>query len=407
MAHSDIRALEDRYGAHNYAPMDVTLVHGEGIHVWDDEGRCLLDLMSAYSAVSHGHCHPRIVHVAQEQMARLSVTSRAYHNEWLGPFLERVCTLTGMDRALPMNSGAEAVETAIKAARKWAYRHKGLADNQAQIIVMDGNFHGRTTTIVSFSSESSYREGFGPLTPGFISVAYGDIQALSQAMGPQIAAVLVEPMQGEAGIRLPPTGWLHDVEALCRQHNVLLLVDEIQTGLGRTGRVLACEHEGVHPDGLMLGKALGGGLLPVSMFLAREDLMDVFGPGEHGSTFGGNPLAARVGLEALNVMIEENLPINASRQGGRLLEALRRLHHPALKEVRGIGLFIGMEFDPAYASAREFCHYLLEAGALSKDTHGTVARICPPLVIDDSGVQEAIDCITQALHRLPKLPVKL
>lgn len=398
-AHSP-RELEALYGARNYAPLPITLVKGEGAWLWDDKGKSYLDLMGAYSAVSHGHCHPRLVAAAREQIGELCITSRAFHSRWLGPFLQRACEMTGMDRALPMNSGAEAVETAIKAARKWAYAYRQIPEGQAEIIAMAGNFHGRTTTIVGFSSEYQYKAGFGPVTPGFGLVPYGDVSALARAFTPNTAAVLVEPIQGEAGIVMPPTGWLHEVARLCREHDVLLLVDEIQTGLGRTGRMLACDHEGVRPDGLMLGKALGGGILPVSLFLARADVMDMFTPGDHGSTFGGNVLAARVGLEALNIIEDELLCERAAELGSYFLDGLRRLDHPAIREVRGRGLFLGIEFHESHFSARRFCEALLEHGALSKDTHHTVARICPPLVISREEIDEGLRRIGAALATL-------
>ncbi|HEX6591208.1 MAG TPA: ornithine--oxo-acid transaminase [Moraxellaceae bacterium] len=392
--------LEDDYGAHNYHSLPVDLVRGEGVWLWDKRGRRYLDLMSAYSAVSHGHCHPRLVAVAREQIGKLAVTSRAFHSEWLGPFLERACTLTGMDRALPMNTGAEAVETAIKAARKWASVVKGIPEGQAEILVMENNFHGRTTTIVGFSSVAEYRQGFGPATPGFGRLPFGDLRALEKAIGPYTAAVLLEPMQGEGGINIPPAGWLAGVAALCKARNVLLLVDEIQTGLGRTGRLLACDHEDVKPDGLMLGKALGGGLLPVSLFLAREDVMAVFGPGDHGSTFGGNALAARVGLEALNVLVEESLAERSADLGAYFLAELQRIGHPAIREVRGRGLFIGLELEPAWGTAGHFCELLLKQGALSKDTRATVVRLTPPLVISRPEIDLALQKIRAALMAL-------
>ncbi|MDQ8037375.1 MAG: ornithine--oxo-acid transaminase [Pedobacter sp.] len=393
-------SLEERYGAHNYASLPVDLVRGEGVWLWDKRGRRYLDLMSAYSAVSHGHCHPRLVAVAREQIGKLAVTSRAFHSEWLGHFLARACELTGMARALPMNTGAEAVETAIKAARKWAAVVRGIPDGQAEILVMENNFHGRTTTIIGFSSNEHYRAGFGPVTPGFGRVPFGDLRALEKAIGPYTAAVLLEPMQGEGGINIPPPGWLAGVAALCRERGVLLLVDEIQTGLGRTGARLACDHEKVKPDGLMLGKALGGGLLPVSLFLASEELMQVFGPGDHGSTFGGNPLAARVGLEALDVLEEENLAERSRDLGAYFLEQLRTLEHAAIREVRGAGLFIGMELDPAWSSAAHFCEALLKQGALSKDTRENVVRLTPPLVISRAEIDIALQKIRAALDSL-------
>lgn len=398
----DAPGLEDRYGARNYHALPLTVVRAEGVWLHDAEGRRVLDLMSAYSAVSHGHCHPRLVAAAREQLGRLNLTSRAVHSAWLGPFLEKACRMTGMDRALPMNTGAEAVETAIKAARKWAYTHKGIPEGQAEILVMQDNFHGRTTTLVGFSSTPQYREGFGPFTPGFGRVPFGDAAALERAIGPYTAAVLLEPMQGEGGINIPPAGWLREVAAICRRHDVLLLADEIQTGLGRTGALLACQHEGVRPDGLMLGKALGGGLVPVSLFLAREDVMEVFTPGDHGSTFGGNPLAARIGYEALCVIEEEQLAERARDLGEHFLAGLRALQHPSIADVRGRGLFIGLEFHPQWWSAARFCAELLTAGALSKDTREGVARLTPPLVITRHEIDEGLACIRRALEALER-----
>lgn len=393
-------ALEERYGAHNYQAMHVDLVRGEGVWLWDKRGRRYLDLISAYSAVNHGHCHPRLIAAASEQMNKLTVCSRVFHSEWLGPFLARACELTGMDRALPMNSGAEAVETAIKAARKWATLVKGIEDGQAEILVMENNFHGRTTTIVGFSSVEQYRAGFGPSTPGFCRLPFGDLRALEKAINPNTAAVLLEPMQGEGGINIPPPGWLAGVAKLCRERHVLLLVDEVQTGLGRTGALLACDHEGVKPDGLMLGKALGGGILPVSLFLASEELMSVFSPGDHGSTFGGNPLAARVGLEALNVFVEEQLAERSRDLGEYFLNELRRIGHPAIAEVRGCGLFIGLEIKPNWGTAADFCYALLKHGALSKDTRSSVVRLTPPLVISRAEIDIAVKKIQAALQDL-------
>lgn len=388
--------LEQQYGAHNYHPLPVTLVKGEGVWLWDDQGKRYLDCMSAYSAVSHGHCHPRLVNVAQAQIVQLNVTSRAFHSEWLGPFLAKACAMLGMDKALPMNTGAEAVETAIKAARKWAYTRKGVPDGLAEIIVMDGNFHGRTTTIVSFSTEPQYSYGFGPTTQGFRAVPFGDIEALNQAITPHTAAILLEPIQGEGGIIVPPQGWLTAVAQLCKQHNVLLLVDEIQTGLGRTGQLLACDYEAVKPDGLMLGKALGGGILAVSLFLARADVMDVFEAGDHGSTFGGNPLAARIGLEALHILEDEQLIQRAQQRGAYFVNKLHSLQHPAIKDIRGKGLLLGLELHRAY-NARQLCENLLEQGLLTKDTHGTVIRLAPPLVIAETEIDYAVSMIEKAL----------
>jgi len=389
--------LEARHGARNYDPLPVVLTRGEGVYLWDDTGRRYLDMMSAYSAVSFGHGHPVLVRALTEQAQRLAVTSRAFHSDRLGPFLARLCALTGMDRALPMNSGAEAVETAIKAARKWAYKRKRVNAHAAQIIVAAGNFAGRTTTIVGFSSEAQYRDGFGPFAPGFVSVPFGDAAALEAAITPNTAAFIVEPIQGEAGIIVPPAGYLKAAREICTRHNVLLICDEVQTGLGRTGRLLACEHEGVRPDGLVLGKALGGGLLPVSAFLAREDVMAQFTPGDHGSTFGGNALAAALGEAALDLLVAEDLPRRAHEGGDHLMGQLRALRHPAIRDVRGRGLLIGIDIDPAFASARAVCEALMSEGVLSKDTHGSVVRFAPPLVITQSQLDEAVAALRCAL----------
>lgn len=386
---------EQRYCAHNYHPLPVVLTRGEGAYVWDDAGKRYLDMMSAYSAVSHGHCHPRLVQALTKQAQTLAVASRAFYSDRLAPFLKKACELTGQDRALPMNSGAEAVETALKAARKWAYKVKGVAADRAEIIVCHGNFHGRTIAIVGFSSEAQYRDGFGPFAPGFKEVPFGDAAALEKAITPNTAAFLVEPIQGEGGIIVPPQGYLARCAEICKRNNVLLICDEIQTGLGRTGKLLACEHDGVKPDGLILGKALGGGLLPVSMFLAREEVMAVFHPGDHGSTFGGNPLAASVGLEALNVLIEEGLIARSAELGEYFQQALRTLKTPLIRAVRGRGLLIGVEFDPAKIAARTLCERLMQQGVLSKETHETVVRFAPPLVIS----REQIDFVVAALAK--------
>jgi ornithine--oxo-acid transaminase len=396
--------LEDRHGAHNYHPLPVVLTRGDGVWLFDERGRRWLDMMSAYSAVSFGHGHPALVRALTEQAGRLAVTSRAFHTDRLGPFLEALTRMTGMARALPMNSGAEAVETAIKAARKWAYKVKRVPDGQAQILVAEGNFAGRTTTIVGFSSEAQYRDGFGPFAPGFVRVPFGDAAALEAAITPHTAAFIVEPIQGEAGIVVPPAGYLKAVRDLCTRHDVLMICDEVQTGLGRTGRLLACDHEGVRPDGLTLGKALGGGLLPVSAFLAREDVMAQFTPGDHGSTFGGNPLAAAVGLAALQVLQDEDLARRAHDQGEYLMAQLGRLNHPAIVDIRGKGLLVGIEIDPAFAGAREVCEALLAEGVLSKDTHHTVVRLAPPLVIEREQIDFAVQAIGRVLRSLEKTP---
>jgi ornithine--oxo-acid transaminase len=397
-------ALEARYGAHNYRPLPVVLTRGEGVYLFDADGRRYLDMMSAYSAVSFGHSHPVLVRALVEQAGRLAVTSRAFHTDRLGSFLQALCRLTGMPRALPMNSGAEAVETGIKAARKWAYKVKGVPEGQAQIIVADGNFAGRTTTIVGFSSEAQYRDGFGPFAPGFVCVPFGDAQALEAAITPNTAAFIVEPIQGEAGIIVPPAGYLRAVRDICSRHNVLLICDEVQTGLGRTGAILACDHEGIKPDGLMLGKALGGGMLPVSAFLAREDVMAQFTPGDHGSTFGGNPLAAAVGQAALKLLEDEQLSQSAREQGDYLMAGLARLGHAAITDIRGKGLLIGVQIDPAFASARTVCEALMAEGVLSKDTHHTVVRLAPPLVISREQIDAALAALAKVLDGLGRGP---
>ena len=395
--------LEARYCAQNYHPLPVVLTRAEGAYVWDEAGKKYLDMMSAYSAVSHGHGHKRLVKLVQQQVERLNIVSRAFYTDKLGLFLEKACTLTGQDMALPMNTGAEAVETAIKAARKWAYTVKGVEKDKAEIIACTGNFHGRTTTIVAMSSEPQYKEGFGPYPAGFLLVEYGNIDALEAAINENTAAFLVEPIQGEGGIVVPPEGYLTAAAELCRKNNVLLIADEIQTGLGRTGKLLACEHEDVHPDGLILGKALGGGILPVSLFLARRDVMGVFTPGDHGSTFGGNPLAAAVGLEALNILIEDELPQKSSAMGEYLMGRLREFDTPLIKNIRGRGLFIGIEVDPALCSAREICELLMQRGLLSKETHETVVRLAPPLIIDQEEIDWAVDQIAEVLGEIDKL----
>jgi ornithine--oxo-acid transaminase len=389
--------LEKKYGAHNYAPLPVVLSKGDGVYLWDVDGKKYLDMMGAYSAVSHGHCHPRLVKALTTQAQQLAVTSRAYYSDKLGLFLKKACELTGQSAALPMNSGAEAVETAIKAARKWGYTVKGVAEGQAEIIVCEGNFHGRTTTIVGFSSEPQYRYGFGPFPPGFKGIAYGDIKALEAAITPNTVAFLVEPIQGEGGIILPPPGYLRACAELCRKHNVLFIADEIQTGLGRTGKLLAVEHENVKPDALILGKALGGGLLAVSLFLARAEVMAVFTPGDHGSTFGGNALAAAVGLEALNVLIEEKLIERSAELGEYMLQELRKIKSPLITDIRGRGLYIGVAVDPAKTTARALCLELMKKGLLSKETHETVIRLAPPLVITKAQIDDALSILNSVL----------
>lgn len=404
---SDRTDLEARFGAANYAPLPVTIVRGEGVFVWDADGRRYLDMMGAYSAASFGHCHPRLVKVLIEQAKRLDTISRAYFSDTLGPFLARACALTGMDRALPMNSGAEAVETALKAARKWAYKIKGVPHDSAEIIAAEGNFHGRTITIVGFSSVPQYRDGFGPFPPGFKLVPFGDAAALEAAVTPRTAAFLIEPIQGEGGIKVPPPGYLTDVARICRAHNVLLLCDEIQTGLGRTGRFLACQHDGIKPDGVMLGKALGGGLLPVSMFLARREVMQVFAPGDHGSTFGGNPIAAAVGLAALELLTEEHLIERAASVGSHLLKRLSSIKNPLIREVRGRGLFVGVELHRDGANAGMLAARLLKAGVLTKETHYNTLRFAPPLIINESQIDWAVDRVAEVLEEAAEARVPL
>jgi ornithine--oxo-acid transaminase len=399
----DAIALESQFSAPNYHPLPVVLTRGEGAYLWDVDGRRYVDMMSAYSAVSHGHGHPRILAALEAQARRLAVPSRAYHNDRLGAFLEKICAVTGLDAALPMNTGAEAVETAIKAARRWGYRVKGIARDRAEIIVAEGNFHGRTTTIVGFSSEAAYRDGFGPFAPGFRAVPFGDLAAMERAITPETAAVLVEPIQGEAGIIVPPQGWLAGVRRLCDKHGVLLIVDEVQSGLGRTGNWFAFQHEQIRPDGLILGKALGGGVLPVSAFVGTRALMDVVTPGSHGSTFGGNPLAAAVGLEALRVLEEEGLVERSRVLGEHMLQRLRAIKSPVLKEVRGRGLWAGAEIAPAFGSAREACERLLAKGVLSKETHDTVIRLAPPLVIAQEDLDWALDRFEEVVRELEPL----
>lgn len=387
---------EQLYGAHNYNPLPVVLVRGKGVYLWDENGKQYLDMMSAYSAVSHGHCHPKLVAALKAQAETLCIVSRAFYTNKLGPFLKRICELTGYDNALPMNTGAEAVETALKAARKWAYFKKGVPDDQAEIIVCKGNFHGRTTTIVGFSTEPQYKKGFGPFPPGFKIIPYGEAEALEEAIGPQTAAFLVEPIKGEGGIIIPPEGYLKACAEICKKHNVLMICDEIQTGLGRTGKFLACEHEQVTPDAIVLGKALGGGLLPVSLFLTRREVMDVFTPGDHGSTFGGNALAATVGLAAIDVLLEEGLITRAEKLGNYFLDKLKAIQSPLIRDVRGKGLLIGLEIQQGY-SAHDICLKLLEKGILTKETHQTIIRFAPPLVITEKQIDQAVDVIKEVL----------
>ena len=374
----DLMEMDDTYGAHNYKPLDVVLNKGEGVWVWDVEGNKYMDMLSSYSALNHGHRNPVIIKKMKEQLDKLTLTSRAFRNDQLPLFLKKVCEVTGMEMALPMNTGAEGVETALKATRKWSHKVKGVSENKAEIIAASNNFHGRTITIISFSTEEQYRDGFGPMTPGFPIVPYGDAKAIEDAINENTAGVLIEPIQGEGGIVVPPEGYLKEVQEICKRNNVLLIFDEIQCGLGRTGKMFAWEWEGAKPDGIILGKALGGGVYPVSIFAASKEVLGVFNPGDHGSTFGGNPVGAAVGLAALDYLIEEDLPGKALELGSYFMDLLRSLNNPVIKEVRGKGLLIGLELKE---KARPYAEKLKEKGLLCKETHGVVIRFAPPLVI--------------------------
>jgi ornithine--oxo-acid transaminase len=383
--------VETEYGAKNYKPLDVVLTRGEGVHVWDVDGNRYLDCLSAYSAVNQGHCHPKILAAMVEQAGRLTLTSRAFRNDQLAPFYEELCALTNSHKVLPMNSGAEAVETAIKVARKWGYEVKGVPEGRAEIIVASENFHGRTVAIVGFSSDPGSRGGFGPFAPGFRTVPFGDADALEAAIGPDTVAFLVEPIQGEAGVIIPPPGYLKRVRELCTRHNVILILDEIQTGLGRTGRLLAEEHEGIEADLTLIGKALSGGFYPVSAVLSNSEVMSVLHPGEHGSTFGGNPLACAVARAALRVLTEEGMVENAARVGDRLQAGLAAVATSRVKEVRGRGLMIAVELHPDAGGARRVCEALQGRGLLAKETHDHTIRIAPPLILTDDQADWIVD----------------
>ena len=394
----DYIALEEQYGAHNYHPLDVVIEKAEGVWVYDVDGKKYLDCLSAYSAVNQGHVHPEILKAMLEQAGKVTLTSRAFRNDQLPLFYKEFSEMTGYDMSLPMNSGAEAVETAVKLARKWAYRVKGVPRHQAEIIVCAGNFHGRTTTIVSFSTEPSYRDDFGPFTPGFVTVPYGDLDALKKAITPNTAAFLVEPIQGEGGVIIPPAGYLKQAADLCKQNNVLFIADEIQTGLARTGKLFASHHEDVRPDVVVVGKALSGGFYPVSAVLADKPILGLFQPGEHGSTFGGNPLAAAVARAALRVIREEKLAERAHELGTYFVEQLTEIPSPHVKEVRGRGLLIGVELKPSAGAARRFCEALQSRGILAKETHDNVIRFAPPLVIDKATIDWALPSIRGVLN---------
>jgi ornithine--oxo-acid transaminase len=398
MNSKELIELEESHGAHNYHPLDVVLTRGEGVWVYDVEGNRYLDCLSAYSALNQGHVHPKILSTMLAQVEQLTLTSRAFRNDQLPLFYKELSELTGYEMALPMNSGAEAVETAIKLARKWAYQVKGVPRYKAEIITCENNFHGRTVSIITFSTEPLYRDDFGPFTPGFITVPYGDVDAITDAITPYTAAVMLEPIQGEAGVKIPPAGYLKKVRDICTKNNVLFIADEIQTGLGRTGKLFACDHEAVRPDIMILGKALSGGFYPVSAITADSDLLGLFRPGEHGSTFGGNPLGMAVARAAMRVLIEENLISNSARMGEYLLEQLIEISSPHVKEVRGKGLLIGVELLPSAGGARRFCEALVKVGILAKETHETVIRFAPPLIIDQATLNWALPRIRAVLN---------
>jgi len=393
----------DRYSAHNYKPLPVVLTRGEGAWVWDVDGKKFLDCLSAYSAVNQGHRHPAIVAAAKAQLDRLTLTSRAFHNDQMGPFLHELCAFAGYAKALPMNSGAEAVETAIKAVRRWGYRVKGIAADRAEIIACGNNFHGRTTTIVSFSTEPSYRAEFGPFTPGFRVIPYGDLGALEAAINPNTCAFLVEPIQGEGGVIVPPEGYLRGAHELCKAHNVLLVADEIQTGLGRTGQRFCADWERVRPEIVIVGKALSGGFYPVSAMLADDEVMEVFGPGDHGSTFGGNPLAAAIGRAALQVLVKEQLAERARDLGDWFMRELKKLDSPHVAEVRGKGLLIGVVVKDESGPARPFCEALMQRGILAKETHEQVIRFAPPLVVEKRDLEWVLGETAEVLAGEPAL----
>jgi ornithine--oxo-acid transaminase len=394
---NDLIATEQRLGAHNYKPLDVVLTRGQGVHVWDSDGKRYLDCLSAYSAVNQGHCHPKILAAMTEQASRLTLTSRAFRNDQLAYLYEELAALTGSHKILPMNSGAEAVETAIKAVRKWGYEVKGVPENQAEIIVCSDNFHGRTLSIISFSTDPEARSGFGPYTPGFRTVAFGDADAFAAAINGNTVAALLEPIQGEAGVIIPPAGYFTRVRELCTANNVTLILDEIQTGLGRTGKLLAEEHEGIEADVTLIGKALSGGFYPVSAVLSNSEVLGVLKPGQHGSTFGGNPLACAVARAALKVLTEEGMIENAAEMGDYFMEGLRSIRSNIVHDVRGRGLMMAVELEPEAGGARQYCYALKEQGLLAKDTHDHTIRLAPPLVITREQVDWAVERIEKVL----------
>ena len=390
--------LENDFGAQNYMPLDVVLARGQGVWVWDVDGNKYLDMLASYSALNQGHCHPRILNALIEQAKKLTLVSRAFRTDQLGPFYKEICEMTHSHSVLPMNSGAEAVETALKAARKWGYQVKEIPSDMAEIIVCNNNFHGRTITIVGFSTEPQYREGFGPFAPGFITIPFGDAEALEWAITPNTVAFMVEPIQGEGGIIIPPAGYLKKVREICDRHNILLILDEIQTGLGRTGKLFAEEHEGIESDLTLVGKALSGGFYPVSAVLSNKEALAVFQPGDHGSTFGGNPLACAVAREALKVIEDENLVENSMLMGDYLMQGLKRISSPLIKEVRGKGLLVGVELKKSAGGARKYCAALMEQGILCKETHKHIIRFAPPLVITQKEIDWALPRIEYVFH---------
>ena len=392
------RELE--FSAKNYKPLPVVLARGKDVWLWDTDGNKYLDMMSAYSAVSHGHSHPELIKVLHQQSELLGITSRAFYTNTLGPFLEKLIQISGLEVALPMNTGAEAVETAIKAARRWAYKTKKVETNKAEIIVVEGNFHGRTTTIISFSNDNEAKEDFGPYSPGFVTIKYDSIDSLKEAITKNTAALLVEPIQGEAGIIIPDSKWLPEARKICTENNVLLILDEIQSGLGRTGKMFAFEHSSISPDGLILGKALGGGLLPISCFLSTKEVMQWFVPGSHGSTFGGFPLAAAIGKRSLELIEEEKLVQNSKKQGSYLLEELKKISSPVIKQIRGKGLWIGVEIDTKIINGRNMSERLLSKGILSKETHASTIRFAPPLTIKKKEIDWAVTVIKETLREI-------
>lgn len=393
------KAIEkaNRYGAKNYKPLDVVLTKGEGVWVWDEQGNRYMDMLAAYSAVNQGHVHPKIVAAAKDQLERITITSRAFHNDKMGDMIEKLCQLSGFEKALPMNSGAEAVETALKAVRKWGEKIKGVPRNKGEIIAFENNFHGRTITIISFTSDEQYKDGFGPLTPGFRIVKYNDLQAVKDVINENTVAILAEPIQGEGGVIIPDEGYLKGLRKIADENNLLLVLDEIQTGLGRTGKMFAFEYEGIRPDVLCVGKALSGGIMPISAMLANNEVMQVFTPGDHGSTFGGSPLAGAVAIAALDVLVDEHMVENAADLGVYFSQKLKELNSPVIKEIRSKGMMIGVEVTEDALTGRAYCELLMKEGILAKETHDKTIRFTPPLVITKEEIDWAVDKIKKVL----------